>query len=205
MSKNILEVYKHYSIPPNLIRHQLEVTAVGRYICDHWIGDPVDKELVAQSLLLHDMGNIIKFKRPFLGELEKDAVYWEQVQNKFVQKYGKDVHKATCAIIRELRVTKALFVAEKMQEGNFLGYESLPWEVKICEYADCCVTPQGIVGFETRLADLMNRYNRTNDEQWTQNMRDNARDVENNVSIDLFKLEDFNFTQEIEGLKEYSF
>lgn len=201
---NILETYRRYDIPPNLVRHQLEVAAVGRYICDHWTGEAVDKNLVTQALLFHDMGNIIKFKRPFLGELEKDALHWEQVQDKYFQKYGRDVHVATCAIIRELGAKQALFVAEKVQEGNFIGYESLPWEVKVCEYADCCVTPQGIVGFETRLTDLMARYHRTNDEEWVAIMRRNATDVERMVNVNLSELSLVNFDEEIGNLRHYS-
>src|SRR5258708_24588552 len=99
MNQSILQIYQKYNLPPNLIRHQLEVSAVGRYLCDHWTGTHVDKELITQALLLHDMGNIIKFKRPFLGELEKDSAYWEKVQDEFIQKYGKDVHNATVKII----------------------------------------------------------------------------------------------------------
>ncbi len=197
---NILAIYEQYQLPPNLIRHQLEVTAVGRFICDHWTGEPVDRDAIMQALLLHDMGNIIKFRRPFLGELEKDAQKWERVQDAFVRKYGTNVHESTCAILKELGALKALDLVEKMQEGSFSGYENLSWESKICEYADCCVTPKGVEGFEVRLADLMHRYSRTADESWTKTMRDNAISIEGLVNCDLKKLSTIDFTKDIQNV-----
>lgn len=199
---NILAIYERYQLPPNLIRHQLEVTAVGRFICDHWIGEAVDKQAITKALLLHDMGNIIKFKRPFMGELEKDAAKWAQVQDEFIRTYGTNVHDATCAILKELGQVEALDLVEKMQEGSFSGYENLSWESKICEYADCCVTPKGIEGFEMRLADLMHRYSRTADESWTKTMRENAVNIQSLVNIDLSLLQQRDFSEEVEKLQQ---
>lgn len=68
----IQEIYRRYSIPPNLERHMLQVAAVGEYICTHWSGPELNSQLILQALLLHDLGNIVKFKRPFLGELEQE-------------------------------------------------------------------------------------------------------------------------------------
>ncbi len=199
----ISDIYRKYTIPPNLARHQCEVAAVGRYICDHWVDEAIDKELITLALLLHDMGNIIKFQRPFLGELEKDGVYWEKIQDEFIKKYGSDVHKATCAIVSELHQKRALSILQNLQEGSFFGYENLSFEVKICEYADCCVTPNGIVGFKVRLADLMNRYNRTADEHWTKTMTSNARDIEKRVNVDLSKIDEVDFSNEMKEMRGY--
>ena len=185
---SIQQIYNHYQIPPNLQRHMLEVTAVGRYICDHWSGPSVDKELITKALFLHDMGNIIKFKRPFLGELEPDAAHWEQVQAEFVQKYGSDVHTATMTIITELGKEKEIgWILENMRLVTKQSGADDSDVVKICEYADCCVSPEGIVGFERRLLDLIERYQKKNTE-WIGIMRSIADYIQANVTIDLTTL-----------------
>ena len=117
----IVEIYQRYDIPPNLVRHQLGVTAVGAYLMDHWLGTAIDQELVIQTLLLHDMGNIIKFKRPFLGELEAEAGYWEKIQDQYFKKYGTDVHLATLAIVNELRLPGVAKLIDHSNEWARVG------------------------------------------------------------------------------------
>ncbi|HSW89432.1 MAG TPA: hypothetical protein VLH19_01005 [Patescibacteria group bacterium] len=180
-------IYERYTIPPNLIRHQLEVTAVGRWVCDHWVGQDINEELITQALLLHDMGNIIKFKRPFLGELEKDHTHWENVQEEFIATYGNDVHTATDAIVNELGLPEVFDLLQQMEAVWKDPEHEQSWDAKICEYADCCVTPEGIVGFEIRIADLKNRYDMTDTSQHVILATKNAREVEENYKGDLLQ------------------
>lgn len=202
----VFEIYQKYQIPPNLIRHQLEVTAVGRYICDHWLGEPVNKKLVTEVLLLHDMGNIIKFKRPFLGELEQDAKHWEEVQQQFIRTYGTDVHIATLAIARELRVpTRIEELLIEMHDVWTKPEKRLSSVARICEHADCCVTPDGVRGFVKRIQDLQSRYHMSYDRSHVQLATKNARFVEKSVSVDLSKVAEVDFSEEIEKLRRYSF
>ncbi|MEP7166827.1 MAG: HD domain-containing protein [Candidatus Woesebacteria bacterium] len=205
MPQLITDIYKKYKIPPNLVRHQLEVTAVGRFICDHWTGEPVDKDKITQILLLHDMGNIIKFKRPFLGESEPQSDYWESVQAEFIAKYGNDVHLATQAIFKELG--KAETLSPWLDDMHLLNRDPkrpISWDVRIIEYADNCVTPGGIVGFEARLQDLMFRYHHTEDEPWVQLLRENAKLVQEKVDADLRTIDTADFSGEIDRLKGYA-
>ncbi len=201
MSQLITDVYTKYKIPPNLVRHQLEVTAVGRYICDHWTGEPVDKEKITLALLLHDLGNILKFKRPFLGELEPQAAYWESVQQEFIATYGKDVHHATKTMVLELKLPAVSALLEEMHDTWANPDVAVSLESRICEYADCTVTPVGIVGFEARIEDLKHRYSLTEESQHIMLARKNGHFVEEHVNVDLTNLASVDFSSEMDALR----
>lgn len=200
MSQIITDIYTHYKIPPNLQRHQLEVTAVGRYVCDHWRGDPVDRDKITRVLLLHDMGNILKFKRPFLGELEPQATYWESVQEDFQSRYGNDENAATYAICEEIGIDREIINAIK----EISSYRFPDLESRISNYADMCVSPEGIVGFEKRMVDLKKRYGSADFSAKNDSRRQNATVIAQNVDVDLSHLSDVDFSAEIESLRHYS-
>lgn len=199
---NILDIYTQYKIPPWLARHQLEVTAVGLYVVDHWQGPKLNKRALKEATLLHDMGNIVKFTRPFMGVSEKDRTYWESVQDEIRTKYGKVAHDVTKAMVKEIGVRKD--TADIIQQ---MGYApngeqlSTSWEGQIAHYADTCVTPKGIEGFEIRVADLIKRYTGVENikpEAWSRN----AAQVQENVDVELDKLAEQDFSQAIEVLKQ---
>jgi hypothetical protein len=162
---NILEAYKKFQIMPQLAEHQLCVAAVGEMICDN-ISVVVNKVDVVTALLLHDMGNIIKFDLTLSDKLfpglftQQDAEYWQSVQAEYKAKYGPDEHHASLEIARELGVGER--VVELMDCIGFntdaINVASLDIEKKICAYSDMRVWPQGITSLEHRLADLRARY-----------------------------------------------
>lgn len=200
------DLYSYYKIPPQLQQHQLQVTAVGRYLCDHWTKGKINKELVTKALLLHDMGNIVKFKQPFIGHMEKDAPYWEHVQEEFIQKYGSVAHKATTTILQEIGVEKEIVELlhsvgyEAQEKGNVL------WdEAKIADYADMCVSPKGVVGFEERMQDLIVRYNLTGNERGIAMRRADLEYIQKHVGINLKRLPIINWEPEIQQLRGYLF
>lgn len=193
-------VYSNYNIPPNLERHMLQVTSVGMFVCDAWNGPDINQDLIRSALLLHDMGNILKFKRPFLGELEQDAAHWEQVQHDYQAKYGTDVQQATLAIVQELGLTDVYQLLVEMRSAWEQEAE-VSWETRICEYADCCVTPNGIEGFETRILDLENRYNLEETSTTIVLLRQNAELVRQHVLNEVLDLETRDFSQEVEKLR----
>lgn len=200
---NILDIYDQYQIPPQLQRHQLEVAAVGMYVIDHWQGPKIHKKPLLETLLLHDMGNIVKFKRPFLGEMEKDAKHWEQVQREFFTKYGKETHVVTLAVLKEIGVGK-----ETQEIVRQMGYAAdgklyaERWEAKIADFADTCVTPKGIEGFEIRIQDLITRYHLPEGTLKVQAWRDNAAEVQENVDVELSEVAAHDFSKAIFALKE---
>ena len=165
---NILEVYKKYQIMLPQQDHQLAVAAVGSLICEH-INIKVHKHDVVSALLLHDMGNIIKYKLDetlnyFPGLKDTwDLNYWQGVQQDYFNRYGHDEHEATVKIAKELGVPPRVVeladaVGFEQGQHNAAGED---YERKICAYSDMRVKPTGVVPLEERIADLHWRYNGT--------------------------------------------
>lgn len=198
------QIYSKYQIPPNVVRHQREVAAVGRYVCEHWLGEKLNCELIVKTLLLHDMGNIIKFKKPFLGEVAENREFWEDVQAQFIALYGSDVHLATMTIVRELGQHEVANLIDSMREV-WVNPEFMPsLEARVCEFADCCVTPTGITTFENRLADLKLRYGYKDDSEALLAAKENANFIASQLSVALESIAIYDFSESLERMKDYS-
>lgn len=158
------EIYTKLSLPPNLQEHHCRVASVGLAIADHWKGNPLQRKTLAQALMAHDLGNIIKFDLEKFPELLKDngegVEYWKGVQRKIISRYGNNVHEATIAMAKEMGAQPSvIFLLEKMGSSQVMHtFEHGTWEDKILLYADMRVMPQGIVTLAERFADLAIRY-----------------------------------------------
>ena len=143
----------------------LRVSAVGNVICDHFKDTSlINKERVTQTLLLHDMANIVKFT------LNKDDIFYKgdteeldelrQVQKEFQTKYGMDEHIATSAILKELGVSKDVFhLFEQVGSPNLeRNIKENNIEAKISTYSDLRVGPHGVVTVDKRWDDVNERY-----------------------------------------------
>jgi len=152
----IKDIYQNYKLMPNLRLHMYRVAGVALVICDN-ISETVDRDSITAACLLHDMGNIIKFKLDlfptFLEPEGRD--YWQKVQNEYFEKYGKDEHDATIAIAREIGVNDK--VMRLLKSIGFTqakeNYESPQFDRKIVAYSDMRVEPNGVVSLEDRLRD----------------------------------------------------
>ena len=159
----ISDIYEKFSITPMLQVHQKRAAAVGMYIADHW-NDQINKETIIQALLLHDMGNIIKFdlenKPQLLGAELPRVDFWKKKQQEFIQTYGTDEHTATLEIAKSLGVSEdILYLLEHMGSGNLSKTVELDnWELKIVSYADLRAGPFGILSVNKRFDDLIARY-----------------------------------------------
>jgi len=157
-------IYKKLGTPPNLQEHMLRVASVGSYIFSHWQGPSLNLAFLHSTLLLHDIGNIVKFdlkKHPeFLGASEIGRVdYWIQRQTEAATKYGKDDHEATVAMLNELGIPQNI-----CQRIYGMGYwdiknvmTSSDWHLKVALYSDLRVGPLGIVSLRERLTDIHSR------------------------------------------------
>lgn len=166
------------------------VVEVVQDVLNHWHGPAVDVELTLLTAHLHDLGNIVKFRRPFTGKIATQLLdnldHWYSVQDQFIAKYGTDANQATHKILVELHLEQSVGkVLRQMEQltNNTSGQpifadEQIGLEARIIEYGDSCVSPAGIVGFEARLRDLFTRYGHHADEPWTQILRKNAQIVE---------------------------
>ncbi len=161
MLLSISDIYKKYTIPPDLQLHMLRTAAIAQTISESFSG--VYAHHIVSAMLLHDMGNIIKFDLTKLPELlEPEGVnYWRGVQESFIDRYGTNEHRATEAIALEIGVQKEVY---ELIEG-WSGFPNLKeithsphvalW---ICAYSDLRVAPYGIVSLEARLAEGRARY-----------------------------------------------
>ncbi len=161
---NIIDVYSSYQIPKHLQIHMLRVTAFGALVSDRF--DPnivLDKESLVAAMLIHDMGNILKFDinvTRSLGVSEVEINNIEKTKSEYRQKYGNDEHSATYAIALELGVTSnAYHILTNMGSSkikHMIGTDN--WEVKIATYSDNRIDPRGVTTLTKRWQDVLERY-----------------------------------------------
>lgn len=170
----IKQIYVKYQIMPQLVTHMLRVAGVGKIVGENW-RSKCDQKLVTSLCLVHDMGNIVKFDlrggidRSKFGRIE-NLEYWQRTQREYWDKYGKDALAVTNGILKDaglpqfesyINEEEALYFAEAREEQ----LASARVESIILMYADCRVTPSGVVGYRERVNDLKDRYG-TRSETW---------------------------------------
>jgi hypothetical protein len=193
--RSVDQVYRDYQIPPNVVEHMEWVAQVAEEVLTGWVGPAVDGELTLLSARLHDLGNIVKFRRPFTGKIANKLLdnldHWYVVQDRFITKYGTDANQVTHQILAELGLTgnvgRVLSEMEQIADhylysvSNVAPDSEIGYEARILEYADCRVSPEGIVSFETRMKDLCDRYGRDCDGLWSEALKENAVIIETNT------------------------
>lgn len=161
---NIIEIYEKYKIPPNLREHMLRVTAIGLFIADHFNDkNLLNREVIKQTLLLHDMGNIIKFDfkttKAIDPGLEKNNQYWLSIQKEFTEKYTDEI-TANYEIAKQIGVSAYILSLIAGHEVSHLNeiLNASDMNLKIISYSDYRINPFGVVTLEERFEDLFNRY-----------------------------------------------
>lgn len=164
--RSTTSIYEQYRIPPNLQDHMLAVAGVGRIIAQALPLESVDVTRVTQTLLLHDLGNIIKYdltKPELFGNEPSDTAslaLFAALQTEFQERYGTNPELATAIIMRELGIAADVIVLLEQLDMRRLR-EVLThgsWEEKIVLYADQRVSPYGVVSMDERIADVLVRY-----------------------------------------------
>ena len=181
----IKEIYKRYQIPPNLQRHMREVAQVTWFVADNWIGETLNLDLALNTALLHDLGNLVKFKQPFLGELKSRADHWLAFQSEMITKYGGDAKIATLAMVAELGLAESVGRILAEMDDLLVGNFAVSDEAKLVEFADLCVSPEGIVGFEQRKQDLIGRYGETHGLDWIEPAEQLLTEIQNKTGVDI--------------------
>ncbi len=180
---NIEQIYSDYKIPINLRNHMTTAANLSKTIIDNWSGQQINKDNIILSLLLHDLGNIVKFDLETETGLKlidpidlKDIDGLKQIRKEFIEKYDDDDHIVTNKILDELKVNERVkkIVKKHVFNNNEDTLKSLDWDVKIAAYSDQRIGPYGILSLEDRFNELKKRYAN----------RDHAR--VNNSKIDLF-------------------
>jgi hypothetical protein len=150
----------------------LRVAAAASIICDNFT-EPLPKNDIITACLLHDLGNIIKFKMDVMPQFfEPEGVeYWQGVKNEYIEKYGNNEHDATVSIIKELNLP--LHIASLADQNRFSliceHRDSNDIKIKIVHYADGRVDPHGIVSYYDRMEEARKRY---------ENHKNNTRELE---------------------------
>ncbi len=157
----IIDIYKKYKIMPNLALHQIRTASVAIAICDS-LNISVEKDIIVLACLIHDMGNIIKFKLDYFPEFSnpEGLEYWQKVQYDYISKYGEDEHVATYQIAKELGIDEK--VIELLASIRSKSIEDIKlsddFNRKICIYTDGRVTPYGVVSLGERMSEAKKRY-----------------------------------------------
>lgn len=179
-----------------------DVAVVTLLLLDNWLGSKVDQQLTVHSALLHDLGNLVKFKRPFMGDLESEAAHWEAVQQKMIAKYGNNAKKATHQMVAEIglasSVGQVLHDMDQLIEGDF----SVMLEAQIVEFADLCVSPEGIVGYQLRKQDLIDRYGATHGLAWVKPADNLFEEIKKMVSIELDSIETNDYSLQVKKISD---
>ncbi len=165
----IQDAYSRYEIMPQLSLHMRRVAGVGKLILDGW-REPIGHDTVMRTLLLHDMGNIVKFDLTEAGQRKlksaepEDLPRWRDIQAKYWKAYGKSAYEATLAIVKELHQEDLVEIYQADHEGYAKSYPALLLDqsptVQILAYCDVRVVPSGVVPMKERIADLQRRYGR---------------------------------------------
>lgn len=190
--KNITEIYKEYKIMPNLVKHQIRVAGVAMQICESFdMG--IDKESIIKACLLHDMGNIIKFKLDHFPEWnEPEGIeYWQKIKDEYVEKYGQNEHMATVLIGEEICASPRILELMNCVDSSKIEILAMndDFDKKICMYADGRVTPHGVVSIEERSNEAKERYK---DHSHT---FDEERRLHFNKNLDLIEKQIFSHTK----------
>ncbi len=161
MGKPIRDIYNQYKIMPSLQLHMLRVAAVSKVICENATVELHTKHIIS-ACLLHDMGNIIKFKLGLIPKfLEPQGLdYWSRVQEEFKDKYGINEHLASLYIAKEVGASKRTL--ELIQAIGFTkamaNFHHNDYSKKVCAYSDSRVSPSHILPLRERLKEGRTRY-----------------------------------------------
>jgi len=169
----ITQLYKKYHVPKNLELHMFWVSALGQKIIDHWVGPKLHQKHTVSALLLHDIGNLVKFELNsswWLKNMQKIVLEetnstnflnnLKKAQTQMIKKYGKNSELANVAILKEIGVEKGIIelIEDHSWERLTVALNTENWEEKIVEYCDLRVIPNGLTTVENRMNDLRQRY-----------------------------------------------
>lgn len=152
---NISDIYRRYGIPDGLQMHMLRVAAIADQILSRWHGPSINHESLKRVLLIHDMGNIVKMD-PELDESEQARVVCEG----YISKFGKNDHRISLEIARELRLTgeELTLMDGKIFIRNDETMASQDYARKIGAYADQRAAPGAVNPLLIRLREAQRRY-----------------------------------------------
>jgi hypothetical protein len=187
------DIYEKFKVPPNLQEHLIRVTKVALFMADRWQEPGLNIDLLKKACLLHDLGNLVKFKLKewpeSLGKEQSRLDYWLRVQAEMVDKYGPNDHQATMAMLEEAGVDeKVREIVLAKSFGNVLAIQKFGgWELKILFYADLRTGPFGVMPLKERLDEVIKRSDKYRDRQDLDKLIEAAAEIEKELEAKLDK------------------
>lgn len=159
-------IFQRYQLPELLQKHLWRTASLMELLVRHWHGPELNQPVLIETMLLHDLGNLVKFDLsvtaplPLLSpqEIEK----YRALQAEWHHKYGTVVDAVTVQLITELRLVNGPAMSQIILEhtdgtqASTVNHDD--WMQKLCDYTDFRIAPQGLVTLQERFADLGKRY-----------------------------------------------
>ncbi|MCF7798643.1 HD domain-containing protein [Candidatus Woesearchaeota archaeon] len=146
---------------PNIIRnHLLRVSAIALQITKY-CNKELNKNLIRDATLLHDIGNIVKSNVHRLSAYEeKSEDFWAVKQKEIIEKYGRFDDEATANMLKEIDIPEQLrrLISTAKNDKVWDVVEGNDWNAKICLYADYRAGPASVLTLQERFDDLERRY-----------------------------------------------
>jgi hypothetical protein len=213
--ENIEEIYDRFRIPPNLREHMYKVSGVGEFIYENWRGPYFHKWDLSAFLLLHDLGNIVKFKFDentisLLGNEEDNVEYWKEIKEETVSKYGSWAGEATINMAKELGVQEEIIYLMKNMSAKNVGkiIKEDDWTLKIALYSDYRVGPFGIITIDQRVEDIRERYGKSLEGVSIDKVKNKSKILETEIfkycKMTPYQIKEDNILYYINNFKEFS-
>ena len=160
------QIFVQFEIHSVLQTHLLRVTSLMDFLVQHWQGPNLNRQLLLETMLLHDLGNLIKFDlRPnaFVKLMKSSELpRYRALQAQWQAQYGFDVDEVTSRLIRQLPLHHQAQIIDLIMnhaEGTTNAVvTSDNWTQKLCDYTDFRVGPHGLLTLAERFTDLTVRY-----------------------------------------------
>lgn len=151
----IYSIYTKYHVPHTVRMHMIAVADFASKLCDKFIkkGYTIDKDLVIEAALLHDVCRVVDFKNFRLSTIRQkinseDLKVWIKLKDEF----GHLGHEKAIAKILEKEGYKD--VANVISKHNFFEINNLKtWEEKIVYYSDKRVDHATVVSLKKRMSE----------------------------------------------------
>ncbi len=163
----IYSIYQKYHVPFSVRNHMIAVADFASKLCDKFIkkGYKIDKDLVVNAALLHDVFRVIDFKKFSLSTIRQniksdDLFVWIELKDNF-EHLGHEK-----AIAKVLAKEGYKDIANLILKHSFFEVDNLKtWEEKIVYYSDKRVDRNIVVSLKKRMARGGKRNFRPGDDQ----------------------------------------
>jgi len=158
----IIDIYQKYFVPENLQKHMLRVAAVAEEIMREWNGPEVDRVIVREACMLHDIAKPMTFdpeKQVKFGMGEEEIEKLRNYQTKMRRLTDGSEHAVARLICDEIgvseKVKEVISVMEWIDVPKLMEEEKI--ESVILAYADMSVGLKGVLPIHERIAELRDR------------------------------------------------